>query len=239
MSSIEELRSYYNATLPFYDLSIEERGDLPFWKSIARRWGGDSILELGCGTGRVTSVLTGHANTTAVDVLVEMLQRAHQRAPAARFVAADLREIAFASQFDLVILADDPMAHLTAFGERMKVMARIAVLLAPKGRVVLEGLYRPTRTETRVPPRSVMRDGVPQFTVSETWRPVKDFWNATYRYETGSKITEVATMLRSWDEEEIRRLAESGLHVESLWGDFDERPFTQEAARVVIVAKRR
>ena len=240
MASIEEVRRYYSDTLPYYDLSLEGRGDLPFWTSMARRWGANRILELGCGTGRVTSVLSDHASTTAVDLLIEMLQRAKQRAPRARFVAADLRETAIDSKFDLVLLADDPMAHLTSSPDRSKVLERIADHLAPEGRVVLEGLYRPPEQAPVLPSRAVVRDGELLFRVSEFWTPAPEspLWNVTYRYERGSTMTEVTTMLRSWMPEEIGRLPESGLQVESVWGDFDERPFTPDSARMVIVAKR-
>ena len=239
MASIEELRRYYSATLPYYDLSLEGRGDLPFWGSMAHRWGAKRILELGCGTGRVTSVLSDHASTTAVDLLIEMLQPAKQRAPRARFVAADLRETAIASKFDLVILADDPMAHLTASADRMMVLKRIADHLEPEGRLVLEGLYRPP-DRASVPPRAVQRDGELLFSVAESWSPSpqSSVWNATYRYQRGSTVTEVTTVVRSWSAEEVGRLPESGLQVEAVWGDFDERPFAHDSARMVIVAKR-
>jgi SAM-dependent methyltransferase len=239
MASIDEVRRYYSATLPYYDLSLEDRGDLPFWTSMARRWGGRRILELGCGTGRVTSVLTDHASVTAVDLLIEMLHRAKQRAPRARFIAADLRDTPIDSKFDLVILADDPMAHLTSSAERRKVMKKIAAHLAPEGRLVLEGLYRSPEGASVLPSRAVVREGDLLFSVAESWTPAPDspLWNVTYRYEKGSNITEVTTVLRSWMPEEIRRLPESGLQVESVWGDFDERPFTYDSARVVIVAK--
>ena len=240
MGSIEELRSYYSATLPFYDLSLEGRGDLPFWTSMAHRWGGRRILELGCGTGRVTSILSELASTTAVDLLIEMLQRAKQRAPRARFVAADLREFTFVSKFDLVILADDPMAHLTSSAERSKVLERIADHLEPEGRLVLEGLYRPPGRAPVLRPRAVLRDGELLFTISESWSPAPEspHWKATYRYERGSSTTEVTAALRSWTPEEIGHFAESGLQVESLWGDFDERPLSHDSPRMVIVAKR-
>jgi len=239
MASIEELRRYYSATLPYYDLSLEDRGDLPFWISMVHRWDAKRILELGCGTGRVTSILIDHGSTIAVDVLIEMLHRAKQHAPRALFLAADLQEIAIASKFDLIILADDPMAHLTSSAERMKVMERIADHLEPGGRLVLEGLYRPPQKASPLPPRAIFRDGELLFRVAESWRPGPEsaLWNVTYRYEMGSSITEVTTVLRSWSLEEIRHLPECGLQVESLWGDFDERPFSRDSARMVIVAK--
>lgn len=112
MDDVERIRAYYVAMLPFYDAASEDRGDLSFWQSMASRWGSKRILELGCGTGRVTQVLSSHARVTAVDLLVEMLLRVPQRAPEAMMVAADLRDLAFAARFDLVVLADDPLAHL-------------------------------------------------------------------------------------------------------------------------------
>ena len=244
MASVDELRRYYKATLPYYDLSLEHRGDLPFWASMARRWGAKRILELGCGTGRVTSILSASASTTAVDLLIEMLERARQRAPGARFVAADLREFSFTSQFDLVILAGDPMAHLTSSAERMRVLERIADHLQPEGRLVLEGLYRSAEQVSLMPPRPVVHDGELVFKVTESWQPAQErpLWNATYRYEsactTRPAITEVATVLRAWSLEEVRRLPEGGLQVAALWGDFDERPFSQGSSRMVIVARR-
>jgi SAM-dependent methyltransferase len=240
VAAIEQIRAYYNAVLPYYDLALQDRGDLAFWRAMARRWSSKRILELGCGTGRVTSVLSEEAQTTAVDLLMEMLQRATGRAPRAQFVAADLRELAFASDFDLVILADDPLAHLTPADERTRVLTWIAEHLATGGRVVIEGLYRVPGKAVLVPPRQIVHDGELLFTVEETWEPAgaNALWNATYRYITGSETTEVATTLRSWTSEEIRHLPESGLQVEALWGDFDERPFTDTAPRIVIVAGR-
>jgi hypothetical protein len=107
-----------------------------------------------------------------------------------------------------------------------------------EGRLVLEGLYRPSDQATLVPPREIARDGVTLFTVDESWEPAGQsaLWNATYRYTMGSRVTEVASVLRSWTREEIGRLPECGLHVEALWGDFDERPFSPASPRVVIVA---
>src|SRR5437588_5690521 len=98
MQDSDKIRRYYEAILPFYDESLADRGDLPFWESMAA--GSKRILELGCGTGRVTAVLVRHADVTATDLLVEMLRRALRRAPAANFIAADLRQFAFAEQFD-------------------------------------------------------------------------------------------------------------------------------------------
>jgi SAM-dependent methyltransferase len=226
MNDIAALRTYYRTLLPSYESALEDRGDLRFWESMAQRWSARRILELGCGTGRVTEVLTAHAAVIAVDVLVEMLDHAARRAPKARLVAADLRSLPLRSQFDLVVLANDPMAHLTSTDDRTRVIESIREHLAADGRVVLEGLYRPRREATVVRARHV----------EEQWEPVgsESLWRATYRYDDA----QATSILRSWTREEIDRLRIAGLEIESLWGDFDERPYDNASPRMVIVARR-
>jgi len=226
MNDIGPLREYYRTVLPYYDRSLEDRGDLVFWESMARRSSGASILELGCGTGRVTKILTTAAPVIAVDVLVEMLDRAARKAPKAKLVAADLRTLALRSQFDLVVLADDPMAHLTSTDDRRRAIEVVRRHLAADGRVVLEGLYRPRREATVVRARHV----------EEQWEPVgsESLWRATFRYDDA----QATSILRSWTREEVDRLRIAGLEIESLWGDFDERPFENASPRMLIVARR-
>src|SRR3954451_5895577 len=184
MNDTEAVRRYYDAILPYYDESLADRGDLPFWDAIAARWGSKRILELGCGTGRVTEVLVRHACVTAADLLVELLRRASQKAPAAHVVAADLRQFAFAKRFDLIVLADDPMAHLISIDDRARVLQLIADHLTPDGRVVIEGLYR------REPGRSQHQHG--NVIVEESWTATDhpSVWNATYRYKPGASTVE-------------------------------------------------
>ena len=200
MDDVETIRRYYEAILPYYDDSLADRGDLPFWEAAARRWTPARILELGCGTGRVTAVLTRVAPVVAVDLLVEMLAHAVRNAPRAQLVAADIRQFAFAESFDLIVLADDPMAHLISIDDRRRVMKLIADHLSPGGRVVIEGLYR--QPGTAVAP-------------NESWCPTDDpsVWNAHYRYEKNGAIVDVSTVMRSWSRTEVDQLADAGLEV--------------------------
>lgn len=241
MSDVEQVRAYYNAVLPYYDASLEDRGDLPFWESMARRWGAKRILELGCGTGRVTAVLARQASVIAGDLLIEMVHRARRKAPGANLCVLDLKDFRFAARFDLVILADDPMAHLTSPAERENVLERIAQHLTPDGRVVFEGLYRPSGKESLATAVPVPRRGGTPFVVEESWKPMgpEPLWSATYRYIDGPSVTEATSLQRSWIQEEIERLPDAGLQVQHLWGDFDERPFGETSPRLLIVARKR
>jgi SAM-dependent methyltransferase len=227
MNDSEEVRRYYGAILPYYDESLADRGDLPFWDAMATRWKPQWVLELGCGTGRVTEILVRHADVTAVDLLVEMLRIAGRRVPAAKFVAADLRQFALAKRFDLIVLADDPMAHLISIDDRARALRLIADHLTPNGRVVIEGLYR------REPGSSRQRRGT--LIIDESWTATDDpsVWNATYRYKEGPSTVDAASVMRSWSLEEL-----AFLRIEQLWGDFDLRPFSHDSERIIVVARR-
>jgi len=233
MQNVEEIRRYYDAILPFYDDSLADRGDLPFWESIAVRWDAARILELGCGTGRVTEVLVRHATVTAADLLVEMLWRASRTVPSAHLVAADLRQFAFAEPFDLIVLADDPMAHLISIDDRARVLRLIAEHLTEGGRVVIEGLYRHGKSAPSQNPRGPL-------IVEESWSATGEpsIWKATYRYNKGPSSVAVSSVMRSWSRSDVALLVEAGLHLECLWGDFDESPFSDNSKRMIIVARR-
>ena len=98
----------------FYDWENRQtmgRRDVRFWRDLARRVGGP-VLELGCGTGRVTfPVARTGVPIVGVDRSEQMLGRAVQRLKRVRnrlplrLVRADIRSLPFAgsSSFSLVI----------------------------------------------------------------------------------------------------------------------------------------
>jgi SAM-dependent methyltransferase len=65
---------------------------------------GGAVLDLGCGAGLVTAELTTRARVAGVDISAGQLELARRNAPAARFVRADMVDLAFApGSFDAVV----------------------------------------------------------------------------------------------------------------------------------------
>jgi hypothetical protein len=64
--------------------------------------------------------------------------------------------------------------------------------------------------------------------VEESWTATGDpsVWNARYRYTKGLASVSAASTMRSWTLEEV-----FPLRVESTWGDFDLRPFSEGVAK--------
>ena len=245
--SLGEVREYYQKILPFYEMESVARRDLGFWRSLARRWRPARILDVGAGLGRITSAVARYVPTIGIDISLEMLAQALRRlepGSRARFVAADMRRVPFDGGFDLIIAASDPFSHLTSTADRRQALRVVAGQLSGHGHFVLEGLYRSRKIFE--PPERRIRHAAGVLSISESWRPIgnRQLWNASYRYrdrrgKREETTVEASFVARAWDPAEIRRFfASCGLAIEELWGDFDRRPFSRGATRLVVVARR-
>lgn len=96
---------------------------------------GERILDLGCGTGHLTSQIaaTG-AEAVGIDRSPDMIQQAREKYPALRFEVMDAREIAFPESFDAVF----SNATLHWIREPERVIAGVVKALRPGGRFVVE-----------------------------------------------------------------------------------------------------
>ena len=247
VQSLGGVRDYYRKILPFYELESVARRDVGLRRGLVPRWHPAPIQDVGAGLGRLTPAVARQVPAVGVDISLEMLARARRRlAPEsrARFVAADMRRAAFAGGFDLILAASDPFSHLTSTADRRQALRSVAEQLSPHGHFVLEGLYR--RRTIFEPPERRIRHAAGVLSISESWRPIGagQLWNARYRYydrrREGEETTvEASFRARAWDPGEIRRFfASCGLAIEELWGDFDRRPFSRGAPKLVVVARR-
>jgi len=243
----EAISSYYEAILPYYEAEAADRQDLEFWTRICRRCRPRRALELGAGLGRVTEILAREAEwVTGVDVALPMLARAHGKKISDRLhlTAADMRRLPFAELFDLVAAPSDPMSHLTETEDRAATLRSVAKALTPGGVFVLDGLFLPRGAPFVRRRDIVVPDGT--LVVEQSWRPLdrRDRWEARYVYRLrssrGDRQTRARFMARSWDPDRIAPFfASCGLAVRWIWGSLDERRFTPDARRVIVVAQRR
>jgi SAM-dependent methyltransferase len=113
-----------------------------------RRFAPVSVLDAGCGTGRVAIELARHGiEVIGVDVDASMLETARQLAPDVEWIEADLAALALHRTFDVVVLAGNVLLF-TPPGTEPAVVAGCARHACGRGRL-------PARPELR--PRPVRR----------------------------------------------------------------------------------
>ena len=88
------------------DRGVDVHGEATFVLSLTPEPGTASVLDAGCGTGRVAIELARHGITTfGVDVDASMIAEARRRAPGLEWLEADLTDLALGRRFDVVVLA--------------------------------------------------------------------------------------------------------------------------------------
>lgn len=137
MPEIDPWAEYRDPVL--YDLEnpdFEPEGS--FYLSIARELCGP-ILELGCGTGRMTIPLAQNGlELTGLDAVPVMLRRAQQKAGGLPidWVEADVRSFRLGRQFRMIFECGSVFMHMLTRSDQQAFLARVRAHLAPGGRFV-------------------------------------------------------------------------------------------------------
>ncbi|HEY2214806.1 MAG TPA: class I SAM-dependent methyltransferase [Acidimicrobiales bacterium] len=104
-----------------------------------------SVLDAGCGTGRVAIELRQRGcHVVGVDLDASMLERARQKAPDIEWVQADLADpgLSLADPFDLILLAGNVLIFVEP-GTEGDVISNLTRHLAPGGLLVAGYSLRP------------------------------------------------------------------------------------------------
>lgn len=125
--------------------------DVAFYTRLVRRLDAHTIVELGCGSGRITVPLAAMAEEaglriTGVDVSQDMLAQAEQKLselPAGcrarvHLVSEDIRTFRAAPPVDLVIVPCSTLAHVLELDDQLAVWRSAHGSLRPGGRFVVD-----------------------------------------------------------------------------------------------------
>jgi SAM-dependent methyltransferase len=126
-----------------YDRRFEELAaagmDMHGEAALVASYDPESVLDAGCGTGRVAIELSrrGCAAVVGVDVDERMLEAARAKAPALTWVQADLTDpgLDFGRSFDVVVMAGNVLIFVPP-GTEGQVIDNAARWLRPGGRLV-------------------------------------------------------------------------------------------------------
>jgi SAM-dependent methyltransferase len=139
-----------------------------------------SVLDAGCGTGRVARELARRGvDVVGVDLDPDMLATARRRSPELRWVEADLASFQLGRTFDAVVAAGNVMILLTP-GSEPAVLANIARHLRPDGLLIAGFQVRPEHLTLAEYERAAAGAGFRLVERFATWD--REPWTAEGRY---------------------------------------------------------
>lgn len=228
-----------------------ERFDGPFYLDLAHRTG-PRVLELACGNGILTAFLAADdsLDVTGLDLSEQMLARAKENVPGARFLQGDMRDFALGETFDLVVLPLNSLLLLTETKDIIAALRRAREHLGENGRFAFD-IFHPDLTYLSRDPKQTF--GVASRTDPKTGKTVHVTETTRYERATQMKFTQWFYAWEDSDEtishdvvvrvifpEEMLALLEmAGLCVVDRFGDFRRWPFDDASEHQVIVARAR
>ena len=243
---------------PFYDWENARtlgRRDVPFWLRMTGVVKGP-VLELGCGTGRVTMPLAHEGvHVVGIDRSGEMLARARTRVRRQRrgtrpdLVRGDIRHLPFPDgSFQLVMAPYGILQSLLSERDLKTTLAEVARVVEPDGMFGLELVADlPSWGEhgKRVSMRGRRSPGGTQVTLLESVRQDKTkgltIFDQEFVERRGRAVRRhtFALTFRTLSVPQMtKRLAAAGFQVEMLLGDYQGGPWEPAADVWIIMARK-
>ena len=235
---------------PVYDALNTSLDDLPFYRKWCETAGGGPILELCCGTGRLTLPLAeAGLDVTGVDVSGAMLGRARAKAAARGLdpvlAQGDMRTLSLGRRFALVFIPFNSLQCIYSIGDLERIFEAVKAHLAPDG-LFLFDVFNPSirlMLEREGEPveryRGTLEDGR-EVVVRERCRydAAGQVNRVTWFHRIGSEETASRLDMRCfWPLEMDALLRYSGFRVLHKHGDFDESPFEADSPKQIYVCR--
>ncbi len=226
--------------------------DLPYWLQLAGQSKGP-LLELGCGTGRLSLPLAEAGHTVVgldrdPGMLALLKEQAGRHWGRGLLVfAGDMSRFSLAARFPLILLPCNTLSSLTA-AQRQRLYHRVGAHLEQEGRFVaalpnpesLDGL--PSEGAAQVEDAFEIPETGDMVQVSSSWRRSPGEVVVTWHYDRLRPDGRVERHNLAGRQEivplpELRaELAQAGLQLGSAHGDFDGAPLTSQSPHLIVVA---
>jgi len=231
------------------------RQDVGFYLDEAKA-AGDSVLEVGCGTGRILlPIARAGSRITGIDGSKQMLERCRAKVaaePAAvqsrvKLAQHDMRDFNLGEKFALIIAPFRVVQHLTTIDDQLRFLATVARHLAPQGRLSFD-VFNP-RFDLLVGADGVEREDTPEQrlpdgrTFRRTYRVARVRWMDQVSeaeliyYVDGTRYVQAFEM-RWYLAAELRHLlARAGFRLREMYGDFARGPVVDGCPEIVVTAE--
>ena len=219
--------------------------DIPFYLKLVREYGGP-ILELGCGTGRISIPIAMEGfRVVGVDVSFPMVRRAFLRGMDAglnlKCVVGDMRSIPVSGRYPLIIVPYNAFSHLYTFDDVVAFFREVRALMDSNGKLVID-VFNPDADILR---GSMVRKLVGSY--ERNGRRVMVYGTGWYDFATqinhikwyfsdGEREWSREFTMRVFFPQEIMNYARfMGFRVDAMYGDYSGGRITASSPRILLI----
>lgn len=248
-----------------YDIEDDSDTGIAFYTALARETGGP-VLEIACGTGRVSIPIArvGFA-VTGLDIVAGMLERARAKSAdlPIRWVEGDARDFDLGEQFRPIFLTGNAFQALLTNADQEALLERVRMHLHDDGLFAFETRNpRWTKLEPREPSAGLFtvlesrdeetyvklyidtRGRDVHLTNTQTYDHVAQIrhWTTYQRWRDGDqdhmKTTRIAVRY-TFPQELMALLHHGGFSVMRQFGDWNLEPLTAASTSIIVVCRKR
>ena len=258
----EEKALYDGFIADYYDSSpivIQRTHDVAFYCNAARKYG-DPVLELGCGTGRITlAIAEAGYRVMGLDISEKMLERAVEKRAALRrearervhLVQGDMTEFDLGEKFRTIVIPFRPFQHLLETEKQMACLNGARTHLSRGGHLIVDFFQTdPERmhdsrfeteallTEYDLPGgrHVALSERVAAFHRGLQRNDVEMIFRVTHADGKQERLVMAWTLRYFFRYEVEHLLSRCGFRVEAVYGDFASSPLGDTSPEMIFVA---
>lgn len=233
-----------------YDSKVESRkkyNDIPFYINKANEYG-DPILELACGTGRVTIPIAKKGfSITGLDLLNSMLKEAKRKSKEQRteieWIEGDMSNFNLINKFNLIIMPGCAFNWFLDLENVEKCLISVKRHLIPNGGFIFDAFNPDLNLLVRDPSKTYPNakyqdpDGGGLIIVSEknSYDKATQISKVKLSYSISNKTISNELMLRMFFPQELDAILKyNGFKNNAKYGDFDQTPFNSDSRRQIF-----
>lgn len=254
---MRDSRYYKCGSIDYPALYDEEyrifRHDLPFWQYVVDKYAGDKVLELGCGTGRVTIPLVESGySVDCVDIDRLMLNHLKNKvrdkgiADRISIIHESIMKIDLRRKYYCIIAAFNVIAMLRANIELQLCLIRVKKHLKRGGHFVfdvpkVEEYYFKKRPLSdchhfKFDGNMIIRRDSYQISQGEgIFEMYSDYFIRRKGRQLSEKVMKWSSVYALLTPQHIELMAEKfGFQICNIWGDYDRQSISKESPRMIF-----
>jgi ubiquinone/menaquinone biosynthesis C-methylase UbiE len=260
MTDLHTSRDFYDTIARYYDAENEDMtADLGLYSTLAAQTG-DPILDIGCGTGRVTLHLAMEGHRVAgLDTSLAMLERGRRKLKnridlhdLVTFHEGDALDYPLPDRYALILLAYNGLMHFRTPADQQAVLRHLSTFLKDEGQLVIDlpnaGEAFATLDDSAVTlersfvePDSghlVMQQSVSTLNRAEQLQYVTWIYDEIGANNVVQRTVAPLTLRYVFPTELDLLLQVCGLRRIERFGDYEQGPFEEGCPRLIVLAEK-